>query len=87
LLIDGYCRCNTNETKQDINRQTRARKEPKEDTIGLECEYGDAEHKKDLGTLPCSTAPGGTILTMEVSRISQSTKQICDIIDTMGKDG
>ena len=77
----GYCRCSTNETKQDIDRQIRALKEAGAEVICFEYEHGDAEHKKELEKLLDKTVPGDTILTMEVSRLARSTKQLCGLID------
>lgn len=82
-MIHGYCRCSTNESKQDIDRQISALKGAGADTIHFEYEHGDAEHKKELEKLINTTSPGDTILTMEVSRLARSTKQLCDLIDTV----
>jgi len=79
----GYCRCSTNETKQDIDRQINALNQAGADTIHFEYEHGDAEHKKELEKLLATAAPGDTILTMEVSRLARSTKQLCDLIDVV----
>ena len=56
-------------------------KEAGADTICFEYEHGDAEHKKELEKLLAATVPGDTILTMEVSRLARSTKQLCGLID------
>ncbi len=82
-MIHGYCRCSTNETKQDIDRQINALKEAGADTIFFEYEHGDAEHKKELERLIENTVPGDTIITAEVSRLARSTKQLCSLIDTV----
>lgn len=80
-MTHGYCRCSTNEAKQDIDRQINALKQAEADTIFFEYEHGDAEHKRELEKLIGNTAPGDTILTTEVSRLARSTKQLCDLID------
>lgn len=82
-MVYGYCRCSTNEGKQDINRQVNALKEAGADNIFFEYEHGDAAHKQELEKLITAAVPGDTIVTMEVSRISRSTKQLCEIIDTV----
>ncbi len=82
-MIYGYCRCSTNESKQDIDRQITALKQVGADAIHFEYEHGDAEHKKELEKLLATAAPGDTILTMEVSRLARSTKQLCGLIDTV----
>lgn len=80
-MIFGYCRCSTNETKQDIDRQINALKNAGVDTIYFEYEHGDAVHKKELEKLIETAKPGDTILTLEVSRLARSVKQLCDLID------
>ena len=71
------------ESKQDIDRQITALKQVGADAIHFEYEHGDAEHKKELEKLLATAAPGDTILTMEVSRLARSTKQLCGLIDTV----
>ncbi len=39
--------------------------------------------KKDLSLLLEKASAGDTIITTEVSRLSRSTKQLCEIIDTI----
>lgn len=77
----GYCRCSTNESKRDIDRQINTLKEAGADTIHFEYEHGEAKHRRELEKLISSIAPGDTIITMEVSRLARSTKQLCDLID------
>ena len=77
----GYARCSTNEDKQDINRQIRELKAAGAEEVVFEYEHGDAKVKKNLQMLLETAAEGDTIITLEVSRLSRSTKQLCDIID------
>ena len=77
----GYARCSTNEDKQDINRQIRELKAAGAQEVIFEYEHGDAKVKKNLEMLLETAAEGDTIITLEVSRLSRSTKQLCDIID------
>ena len=77
----GYARCSTNEDKQDINRQIRELKAAGAQEVIFEYEHGDAKVKKNLQMLLETAAEGDTIITLEVSRLSRSTKQLCDIID------
>ncbi len=79
----GYCRCSTNETKQDIDRQINALKAAGAETLFFEYEHGDAEHKQELEAMLAVAVPGDTILTMEVSRLARSTKQLCGLIETV----
>jgi len=77
----GYARCSTNEDKQDINRQIRELKAAGADAALFEYEHGDAKVKKELHMLLDMAASGDTIITLEVSRLSRSTQQLCEILD------
>jgi len=77
----GYARCSTNEDKQDITRQIRELKAAGAEEVIFEYEHGDAKVKKNLQLLLDSAEAGDTIITLEVSRLSRSTKQLCGIID------
>lgn len=82
-MIYGYCRCSTNETKQDINRQVRELKElgATDKTIYKEYIKGTANVKVELNKLLAVIKEGDTIIATEVSRITRSTKQLCEIIE------
>ena len=82
-MIYGYARCSTNETKQDIQRQTRELKAAGAEQIFLEYEHGDSAVKEQLSTLLETAKAGDTIITLEVSRLARSTKQLCEIIETV----
>ena len=81
----GYARCSTNETKQDIDRQVRELKAAGAESLFVEYEHGDTDEKKQLSLLLEQARPGDTIITTEVSRLSRSTKQLCEIIDRIQK--
>ncbi len=82
-MIYGYARCSTDETKQDINRQIRELKEggATKETIYLEYESGAKSDRAELNKLLNVVKEGDTILATEVSRITRSTKQLCEIIE------
>lgn len=80
-MIYGYARCSTNEDKQDINRQIRELKAAGADEVIFEYEHGDAKVKRNLQILLNTAQEGDTIITLEVSRLSRSTQQLCEIID------
>ena len=46
-------------------------------------EHGDAAVKKQLSSLLESAKEGDTIITLEVPRLARSTKQLCEIIETV----
>jgi len=82
-MIYGYARCSTNEKLQDINRQVRELKQQgaTDKTIYLEYESGTKEDRAELSKLLDVVRPGDTIIATEVSRITRSTKQLCEIIE------
>lgn len=83
MMIYGYARCSTNEKQQDINRQVRELKQlgATDTTIYLEYESGIKENRVELNKLLNIVKSGDTIIATEVSRITRSTKQLCDIIE------
>ena len=90
----GYARCSTNESKQDIDRQVRELKQAGAERVFElldetpevdEYEHGDAVIKEQLSLLLEQAQAGDTIITLEVSRLARSTKQLCEIIDAISK--
>ena len=77
----GYARCSTSSDKQDINRQIREPKAAGAEEVIFEYEHGDAKLKSSLNMLLETASSGDTIITLEVSRLSRSTQQLCEIID------
>lgn len=86
-MVYGYARCSTNEKMQDINRQVRELKQQgaTDTTIYLEYESGMKTNRAELAKLLNIVQSGDTIISTEVSRITRSTKQLCDIIE-LAKD-
>ncbi|MCI9448921.1 MAG: recombinase family protein [Clostridiales bacterium] len=82
-MIYGYARCSTNEKLQDIQRQVRELKQQgaSDTTIYLEYESGAKEDRAELNKLLQTVNPHDTIIATEVSRITRSTKQLCEIIE------
>jgi DNA invertase Pin-like site-specific DNA recombinase len=82
-IIYGYARCSTNEGKQDVAYQVRELKKlgAVDDTIYLEYESGTKLDRRQLDILLATVKKGDIIVTTEVSRITRSTKQLCDIIE------
>ena len=80
----GYCRCSTNEKKQDINRQVMELKKmgvTDEKYIYKEYISGTSKNKPELEKLKSIVTSGDTICATEPSRITRSTKQHCEIIE------
>lgn len=82
-MIFGYARCSTNEKLQDINRQVRELKNNGacDTSIYLEYESGTNTNRTELNKLLNIVQKGDTIAATEVSRITRSTKQLCDILE------
>ena len=79
----GYSRCSTNELKQDIERQIRelVQQDVERKNIYFEYASGLKEDRTELNKLLEIVKSGDTIIATEVSRITRSTKQLCEIIE------
>lgn len=82
-MVYGYARCSTSEKEQDINRQVRELRQQgvTDKTIYREYESGMKTNRAELAKLLDIVQSGDTIMATEVSRITRSTKQLCDIIE------
>ncbi len=82
-MIYGYARCSTNEELQDINRQVRELIQlgVPHTNIYREYESGMKTNRVELNRLINTVNSGDTIISTEVSRITRSTKQLCEIIE------
>lgn len=83
MSVYGYCRCSTNDSKQDVNRQVRELKElgASDTTIYKEYLTGSATNKPELDKLLSVIQEGDTLAVTEVSRLSRSTKQLIEVIE------
>ena len=82
-MVYGYARCSTNEDKQDIHRQIRELKAAGAQEVVFEYEHGDAKVKQNLNPLLENAKAGDTIITLEVSRLTRSTQQLCEIVESI----
>ena len=93
--VYGYCRCSTNDSKQDVDRQAKELKEMgatnntiykeyvssvKNDKTELNKMFAAIDKDKENAKLSGETADI-TIAVTEISRITRSTKQLCEIIE------
>ena len=81
--IYGYARCSTDESRQDIDRQKRelfSMGVEEEKYIYWEYESGTKIDRAELQKLMDIIQAGDTIAVTEVSRLTRSTKQLCDIL-------
>lgn len=80
--IYGFARCSLAEEKgQDLNRQIRELKAAGAEETIAERVHGDAKIKPELDRLLETAEQGSTIICTEVSRLSRSTQQLCEIIN------
>jgi DNA invertase Pin-like site-specific DNA recombinase len=86
-MLYGYARCSTDNTKQDITRQTRELKAlgVTTDNIYLEYASGTKTDRIEFNKLLDKVEQGDTIIATEVSRITRSTKQLCEVIELAKK--
>ena len=81
----GYARCSTNEKKQDIDRQKRELMAlgVKQNNIFWEYESGTKDDRTEFNRLLEIVKSGDSIVSTEVSRLTRSTKYLCEIIKTV----
>lgn len=82
-MIYGYARCSTNEERQDIDRQIRELRAAGAEDVVFEYAHGDARVKSAQMQLLEKATEGDTIIVTEVSRLSRSTQQLCEIISAV----
>ena len=88
-MLYGYCRCSTNEKLQDIDRQKNelVKLGVEDRNIYLEYESGSKADRIQFNRLLGAVKQGDTIATLEVSRLTRSTRQLCDIIQLVSEMG
>ena len=80
----GFARCSLGEERgQDIQRQVRELREAGAEEIVAERVHGDAKVKPQLDFLLEHIEPNSTLYVTEVSRLSRSTQQLCEILNTI----
>ena len=79
--IYGYARCSTTESKQDIERQKRELRIMGATEIYFEYESGTVIHRPELAKVLSHITADDTLIALEVSRLTRSLKQLCDIIE------
>lgn len=81
-MIYGYARCSTNDDRQDIDRQIRElkKKGATDKTIYFEYVSGAKARRPEYEKLLNIISDGDTLCCTEVSRLTRSTAQLCEII-------
>ena len=85
-MIYGYARCSTNEERQYIDRQKRELYSlgvTEDKYIYWEYESGAKTDRAELQKLLDIVKEGDTIATTEVSRLTRSTKHLCEMLQTV----
>lgn len=86
--IYGYARCSTDEKHQDIDRQRQAlicAGVPSTEYIYWEYESGAVKDRPELQKLLSLVQPGDTIIATEVSRLTRSTLQLCELLEKVSR--
>lgn len=83
MAIYGYCRCSTDDTKQNVDRQIKDVIElgAEAQLVYTEYESGTKRDRIELNRLLEAVTEGDTIIVTEVSRISRSMKDLLEILD------
>jgi len=79
----GYSRCSTNEKKQDVEYQIKwfLDKGIKRENIFIEYESGGKENRTEFNKLLRLLKNGDSIHTTDITRLSRSTKQLCELVE------
>lgn len=85
--IWGFCRCSTNETKQDVSYQINALINKGVDPLNIRYEYisGRKDDRPTLNKLFEDMNEGDTLIVTDITRLCRSTRVLCDIVDLIIK--
>lgn len=86
-MVYGYCRCSTDESRQDIFRQERELVSLGVDknNIFMEYAHGTDRNRVEFNRLLETVNAGDTIISTELSRITRSTKDLIEILEIAKK--
>lgn len=88
MTIYGYARCSTDESKQDVKRQVNellSKYDISKRNMFFEYESGVKDDRKQFNKMLKLIQQGDVIATTEVSRLTRSTKHLCEVIE-LAKD-
>jgi DNA invertase Pin-like site-specific DNA recombinase len=79
----GYCRCSTNDGKQDVDYQVKELLDMGvgREYIYLEYESGAREDRPEFKKVLTAMFTGDSLYVTDITRISRSTKQLYEVID------
>lgn len=83
----GYSRCSTNEDKQSVDYQIKEllSKGVERENIFVEYESGSNESRIEFNKLLRLLKSGDTLRTTDITRLSRSTKQLCELVDMINQ--
>ena len=79
--IYGYARCSTTEKRQDIERQVAELYSMGANFVIQEFDSGGNTERVRFGELLTALSVGDSVYATEVSRVTRSLKQLCEIIE------
>ena len=80
-MIYGYARCSTNDTKQDIERQTKDLERLGAERIFKEYMSGTVSTLPQLEELRQVMVKGDILIATELSRLTRSVHQLCHLLE------
>lgn len=82
-LVYGYARCFANEKEVELTKQINELKQfgVTDETIYIECESKNKKHPSELEKLSATVKMGDTIVATDVTRITKSSKQLCNMLE------
>lgn len=84
MTIYGYARCSTDESKQDVKRQVNellSKYDISKGNMFFEYESGANDDRKQFNRMLKQLQQGDCVVTTEVSRLTRSTKHLCEVIE------
>ena len=79
--VYGYARCSTTEKRQDVERQVAELYAMGANFVVQEYESGGNAGRKGFIGLVAALAEGDTLMATEVSRVTRSLQQLCEVVE------
>ena len=79
--VYGYARCSTSEKRQDVERQVAELRAMGAQFVVQEYESGADPGRKGIAGLLGALREGDSLFATELSRVTRSLRQLCDIIE------
>ena len=79
--VYGYARCSTSEKRQDIERQVAELRAMGATFVVQEFGSGGRSDRPRFAELLAALAPGDSLCAVELSRVTRSVRQLCEIVE------